>query len=111
VGEPKAVVSNGKQPQVEQVCPVSQRKYGPPEGREDRGPIESNTIIPHGAHVLRGMVTHVPRLIRAGDPSLHFMEVQQAADINDCDEGERVKLLLMTLDSYLCKAVTSREGG
>jgi len=109
-GEPE-VELEGQQPQVGQMCPVRQRKYGPPVGGDAAGPVESDIIIPHGEHALRGMVTHIPRLTRAGDPSLHFMEMQQAADINDCDDTERVKLLLMTMDSYLCKAVTSREGG
>ena len=59
-GEPDADEAGGQQPQMGQMCPVRQRKYGPPVGGDARGPIESDIIIPHGAHALRGMVTHIP---------------------------------------------------
>ena len=96
---------------VGQMCPVRQRRYGPPVGLAERGPVEGEIVVPHGLSSLRGMIAHVPKLTQKGDSSVHFMEVQQAADINDCDEGERVTLLLMSLDSHLCRAVTSGTGG
>eukprot|EP00061_Rhincodon_typus_P008275 g30743.t1 len=53
------------------------------------------------------MVAHLDKLIYKGDPSVNFMEVEQAGEINGCDDAEMTKLLLFSLDCRLYKALSA----
>lgn len=83
------------------MCPVLETRRGPTAPNGDAGPIQSEIMVPHNSQQLRTMIGHVNKLSEPGDPSLHFREVEQTAATNGCDEGERAKMLLFSLDSSI----------
>ncbi|XP_078265527.1 uncharacterized protein LOC144598870 isoform X2 [Rhinoraja longicauda] len=94
------------------MCPVLETRRGPTALNGDAGPIQSEIVVPHSSQQLRAMIGHVIKLSESGDPSLHFREIEQTAAINGCDEGERTKLLLFSLDSSIlqCLSDESKRG-
>eukprot|EP00061_Rhincodon_typus_P006865 g27940.t1 len=94
------------------MCLVQQHKYGVPQDGQEQGNLESRFKSPHGTQQLRAIVAHVEKLTHKGDLSVQFMEVEQAGEINGCDDAEMAELLQFSLYSRLHKArsADSKQG-
>eukprot|EP00061_Rhincodon_typus_P013661 g40180.t1 len=75
------------------------RKYGMPQDGQEQGQLESRFESLHGTQQLRAMVTLLDKLMYKGDPYVHVMEVEQAGEINNCDDAAMAKLVLFSLDT------------
>eukprot|EP00061_Rhincodon_typus_P006894 g27989.t1 len=86
------------------MCPLRQQKYGAPRDGQQQWELESHFEPPHGTQQLGAMVAHLQKLSHKGDPSVHFMEMEQVGDISGCDDAKMAKLLPFSLDSRLYKS-------
>eukprot|EP00061_Rhincodon_typus_P015072 g42542.t1 len=91
------------------MCLVRQEKYGARWDGQEQGALDSCFVSPHGTQQLSSMVAHLDKLMYKGDLSVHFMEVEQAGQINGCDDAEMAKLLLFYLDSRLYKTFSANS--